>query len=240
MSLKRILGTMLVSRMAGRGRRRGSLGTSAMLGGLGYRRRPTMGGKMGLAALGYMAYRAYQDQQSRTGGSAGAAGRSASSNGGISGMIQDVADRLTGNPEAGRSGAGATVGGEEEDLREDKRAAESFSDQTALLLIRAMVAAAYSDGAMSTEERQRIMQEVEEAGADEEDRRVMEREIANPKPLDELLAEVNDEETAEQFYLASRAAVDGETAPNRAYLSDLRQRLGLSDQQAAEVEEFAT
>ena len=67
MSLKHILGTMLATRMAGRGRRRGSLGTAAMLGGLGRRRRP-MGGKLGLATLDYMAYRAYQDHQARSGG----------------------------------------------------------------------------------------------------------------------------------------------------------------------------
>ena len=237
MSLKRILGTMLATRMAGRGRRRGAMGTSAMLGGLGYRRRPMMGGKMGLAALGYMAYRAYQDHQSKAKGSADGMGQS-SSGGGLAGMVRDVADRL-GVDTTGGGGTGAAPGGTEEDLRQEEQAAESFSDRTALLLIRAMIAAAYSDGAMSTEERQRITQEIEEAGADDEDRRVMEREIANPKPLDDRLAEVNDGETAEEFYLASRAAVDGETEANRAYLLELRQRLGLSEQQAAEVEELA-
>ncbi|MBM9593588.1 tellurite resistance TerB family protein [Roseitranquillus sediminis] len=239
MSLKRILGTMLATRMAGRGRRRGSMGTAAMLGGLGYRRRPRMGGKMGLAALGYMAYRAYQDHQSKTGGSTGSTRRS-SSGGGIAGMVQDVADRLGGSMDANNRGTGAMPGAGEEDLREDERAADSFSDQTALLLIRAMITAAYSDGAMSTDERQRIMQEIDEAGADEEDRGVMEREMANPKPLDELLAEIHDEETAEEFYLTSRAAVDGETEANRAYLSELRRRLNLSEQQVAEVEELAS
>ena len=215
------------------------MGTTGMLGGLGYRRRPRIGGKMGLAALGYMAYRAYQDHQSRSGGSAGTTSRS-SSGGGLAGMVQDVANRLTGNPQSDSRGTGGMPGTGEEDLRDDERAAESFSDRTALLLIRAMITAAYSDGAMSTEERQRIMQEIEEAGADDEDRRVMEREIANPKPLDELLSEVNDEETAEEFYLASRAAMDGETEADRTYLSNLRQRLGLSEQQVAEVEELAT
>ena len=236
MSLKRILGTMLATRMAGRGRRRGSLGTTAMLGGLGYRRRPMIGGKMGLAALGYMAYRAYQDHQSRTAGRAPGSGPTSGS--GIGGMVQDLADRITGSASGGTPGARA--GAAEEDLREDERAAESFNDETALLLIRAMITASYSDGAMSTEERQRIMQEIEQSGGDAEDRRTMEREIANPKPLDELLAQVNDQETAEEFYLASRAAVDGETDANRAYLADVRQRLGLSEQQAAEVDELAS
>ena len=232
MSLKRILGTMLASRMAGRGRGRGSLGTAAMLGGLGHRR-GGMGGKLGIAALGYMAYRAYQDHQARNPEAARGSTAGASS-GGIGGMIKDVADRLSGGGSAGAQG------GAMPHYQEDERAAEEFSDATALLLIRAMITAAYSDGALSEGERARIMQEIDEAGATSEDRRTMEREIANPKPLDELLGEVHDQEMAQEFYLASRAAVDGDTEQNRSYLSNLRQRLGLSEQDAAEVEELAS
>ncbi len=76
------------------------------------------------------------------------------------------------------------------------------------------------------------------AYSDAEDRRTMEREIANPKPLDELLAQVHDEETAQEFYLASRAAIDRETEQNRTYLRTLRERLNLSEE--AEVEELAS
>ena len=237
MSLKRILGTMLASRMAGRGRRRGSLGTAAMLGGVGYRRRG-MSGKLGLAALGYMAYQAYRDHQARNPKGA-RAGSAAGSTGGIGGLIQDVADRI-GASGALPGGAAGAPGGAAPDLREEERAAEAFSDETALLLIRAMVTAAYSDGALSEAERARIMQEIDDAGATDEDRRVMEREIANPKPLDALLGQVRDRETAQEFYLASRAAIDGETEQDRTYLSDLRQRLGLSEEDAAEVEEIAS
>ncbi|WP_375262663.1 tellurite resistance TerB family protein [Palleronia sp.] len=237
MSLKRILGTMLATRMAGRGRRRGSLGTAAMLGGLGHRRRRGMGGKLGVAALGYMAYRAYQDHQSKAGTSSSGSG-SARGGSGISGMVQDAMNTLTGGsqPQTGSDSAAAN----EEDLREEAQAAESISDDKALLLIRAMITAAYSDGSLSTDERQRIMGQIDEAGGDADDRAVMEREIANPKPLDELLAQVNDEETAEEFYMTSRAAVDGESAANQAYLAELQRRLKLSDEQVAEVEEFAT
>lgn len=233
MSLKRILGTMLATRMAGRGHRRGGLGTAALLGGLGGRRRG-MGGKLGLAAIGYMAYRAYQDHQARGGGRT-AGGTS----GGIGGMIQDAADRLTGGRSSGGPAAEVPPGAEQE-LQEEEQAAAEFSEDTALLLLRAMITAAYSDGALSQEERMRILQEIEQAGADEEDRRIMEREIANPRPLDDLLRQVRDRETAQEFYLASRAAIDSETPQHRAYLSDLRQRLDLSDEEAAEVEELAS
>ena len=242
MSLKRILGMMLAARLGGRGRRGGSLGSAAMMGMLGGRRRG-MGGKLGLAAMGYMAYRAYQDNQARTGratgagsGTGGGAGGQGGI-GGIGGMIRDVADRFTGGAISGGQPGGQP--GTASDFRDEERAAAEFSDDKALLLIRAMVTAAYSDGALSEAERARIMGELEGPGADAEDRRILEREIANPKPLDELLAQVHDQETAEEFYLASRAAIDGETEQNRAYLAKLRQRLGLSEQDAAEVEQLA-
>ncbi|SFQ22286.1 Uncharacterized membrane protein YebE, DUF533 family [Tranquillimonas alkanivorans] len=235
MSLKRILGTMLASRMAGRGRR-GGLGAGAAMSGLGYpRRRSRMGGKLGMAALGYMAYRAYQDHQSRTTGTSGNSTAGASGSG-LGDMIRNVADQLAGKGSGGSGTDTATASDASPDMAEDARAAEALSDDTALLLIRAMVTAAYSDGSLSQEERKRIMEEISEAGADAEDRAVMEREIANPKPLEELLAQVHDEETAEEFYLASRAAIDPDTEPHRAYLADLRTRLKLSDDSIADVE----
>ncbi len=238
MSLKRVLGMMLASRMAGRGRRRGSLGTAAMLGGLGRRRRG-MGGKLGIAALGYMAYRAYQDHQARNAGSSSQSTATGSGSG-IGGLIQNVADRITGGgATSGPEPTGEQAGGAAE-LQEGERAAAELSDETALLLLRAMVTAAYSDGALSEAERTGIMQEVDAAGGGSEDRRIVEREFANPKPLDELLGRVRDQETAEEFYFASRAAIDGETQQNRTYLADLRQRLGLSAEHAAEIEELAS
>jgi len=224
MSLKRILGTMLASRMAGRGRRRGGLAGAAM-GGLG-RRRSGMGGKLGLAAMGYMAYKAYQDSQSGKQGTT----RAGSSSGGLAGLVQQVTGKV-------KEATGTTE--PEPDLTEDQRAADSLSDDKALLLIRAMITAAYSDGAMSQRERATIMGEIEQSGGDAEDRAVMEREIANPKPLDELLVQVNDHETAQEFYLASSAAVDGESEANRAYLAELRRRLELTDEEVAEIDEMA-
>jgi len=253
MSMKRILGTMLASRMAGRGRPRGGLGAGSMFGGSGYRRRRGgMGGKMGLAALGYMAYRAYQDRQSGQSGQTGTTGHGTSASsvgsgrgsGGLGDMIRSVADQLTGGDSGTSSGGtdrdrtatGATDPDAPPEMEQDAAAADRIGDDTALLLIRAMITAAYSDGALSEDERRRIMQEIDDAGADPEERRAMEREIADPKPLDDLLAEVRDEETAQEFYLASRAAIEPDTEPHRAYLADLRRRLGLSDADTEEIE----
>jgi uncharacterized membrane protein YebE (DUF533 family) len=270
MSMKRILGMMLASRMAGRGTRSGigggigggGLGGMAAAGLLGGRR-SGLGRKAGLAALGYMAYRAYQDHSARTGGSASspAAGSggsstdardravgSAASSGGVAGalggIVKSVSDALTGQQgereDRTRTGAPAETSPDSVITPDDQRAAETFSEDTALLLIRAMITAANADGTISAEERARILAHADQAGAEAEDRRALEQELANPRPLDELLGKVREEETAEEFYLASRMAVADTTDANRAYLNRLRERLGLAEQQAAEIDSFAS
>ncbi|MCE6952268.1 tellurite resistance TerB family protein [Cereibacter sphaeroides] len=228
MSLKKVLGLMLASRMAGRGGRMGGLGTAAVLGS-------GAGRKAGMAALAYMAYRAWQDQQSRGGTVRG----SASTGGGIGGMIGSVMDSLN-----GQQGGFGPAGGQAQPVQRDERMSQVpedlISDAKALLLLQAMVAAAWADGTMSAEERQRILDQLDEGGADEADRRLVEREIARPQPLDRLLEQVRDQETAEQFYLASRAAVDPGMSANRAYLCTLRGRLNLSDAEVREVENLTS
>lgn len=231
MSLKKVLGLMLASRMAGRGGRRGGLGTAAMLGG-------GMGRKAGLASMAYLAYRAYQDHQSRSGGNQATGqtagqttGTPASAQGGIGGMIGSVMESLTGQsqPQPAAAPTQTQTAPEGEDR---------ITDAKALLLLQAMVAAAWADNAISTEERSRIIGQLDAAGADESDRRLVEREIAQPQPLDRLLLQVRDRETAEQFYLASRAAIDPNTPENKAYLDTLRARLSLSDEEVREVEDL--
>lgn len=220
MSLKNILGLLLASRMAGRGGRMGGLGSAASR-------------KAGMAALAYMAYRAWQDHQGRSGPIRGAAGQG----GGIGAMIGSVMDSLTGQQGGASQGVGQSV---QQDGRAGEAPEDLISDTRALLLLRGMVAAAWADGAMSLDERQRILDQLDAGGADEADRRLVEREIAHPLPLDRLLEQVRDQETAEQFYLASRAALDPATSANRAYLFTLRSRLNLSDAEVREVEDLTS
>ncbi|MGR3626343.1 MAG: tellurite resistance TerB family protein [Limimaricola sp.] len=226
MSLKRILGVMLTSRMGGRGRRRGSLGSAALLGGLGGR---GLRGKAGVAALGYMAYQAYRDHQSRQRASGSTAhASSTSSSSGLSGIFDQIAGAL----------GGETQSSDTPDPRH-AQAAEAMSDDRALLLIRGMIAAAHADGNLSSDERYRISGQLDEAEASADERRLISTEIEHPKPLDTLLAQVDDHDTAVEFYLASRAAVDSETEANRAYLTLLRHRLGITEDEAREAEELA-
>ena len=243
-NLQRMLGALLASRLSGRGGR-GGFGRATSVGlGSGMLR-----GKAGLAALGYLAYRAYRNHQSSQGAGTrashdvGAAGGGGSQS--LGARIGDVIDRFTGG--GGQASDGATAGSWKDGMNgagpepePEPEAEAEVSDARALLLIRAMIAAAQADCEISADERARIISQLDAEEANSDDRQLLERELADPKPLDELLREVRDRDTAQQFYLASRAAVDGSAPTQKAYLDYLRQRLGLADDEVEAAENLAT
>ena len=110
-----------------------------------------------------------------------------------------------------------------------------MGDQKALLLIRAMIAAANADGQITAVERQRILGKLDEAGADADDRRTVEQELQQPRSLDALLRDVTDPETAEQVYLASEMAIDTGSPAEKSYLQSRGARLNLPDDRVQEL-----
>ena len=101
----------------------------------------------------------------------------------------------------------------------------TLDDAHAMLLIRAMIAAANADGEITPDERQRITSKLDQAGAGADERAVLERELENPRSVDQIVRGVHDQETAEQVYLASRIAMEPDTAAEQAYLEFLASRL---------------
>lgn len=178
-----------------------------------------------------------------TGGGAGRSG----SGGDLAGRSGGDLGRRSGGDLAGRSGGSGDLawrsGGSADPMAgpvPEPIPELAVSDGRALLLIRAMIAAAQADGEITPDERARIVGQLDAADADSDDRRLLERELADPKPLDALLREVRDRDTAQQFYLASRAAVDGSAPTQKAYLDYLRQRLGLGDDEVQAAESLTT
>jgi uncharacterized membrane protein YebE (DUF533 family) len=216
-TLQRILGTMLASRLGGRG---GALGTLAMMG---------VGGKAGLAALGYLAYRSYRDNR-RSGKPV---------RGAVAGTVGGLVDELTGGKGADRK-TGKSLGDRLRGVIDPQGREPELEDRKALLLIRAMIVAAHADGRMAPERRQQILAKLDEADADDENRRLVERELDAPVSLDKLLRDIDNQDTARQFYLASRIAVDEDSLTHEAYLAYLRQRLKLSAEDLAAVERVAS
>ena len=219
--------------------------------------------KAGLASLAYLAYRAYQDSKTPTAPGhppSGPAPTSAPAVGGPLGRILDrlglggVAGGAAGGPLAGSGGgalgsvlgsvlggAGAAgVGGGLGDrlagMLRGGQPEPDFGDAKALLLIRAMIAAANADGHISPDEQRRILDSLDAAQAEPEDRRIVEAELRSPRPLDQIVRDVHDPETAEQVYLASELAVRGGSEVDRQYLAYLASRLGLTDVRRRELD----
>jgi uncharacterized membrane protein YebE (DUF533 family) len=112
---------------------------------------------------------------------------------------------------------------------------DAESDE-ALLLVRAMIAAARADGQIDATERRAIAERLDSAGLDAEARDLVLAEFANPIPLEVLVAQVPDPVAAAQVYAASVIAV-GEASPaERVYLERLAAALRLTPEAAAAIE----
>jgi uncharacterized membrane protein YebE (DUF533 family) len=219
--LQRLLGGMVASGMGGRSRRGPAFAASPFLGsGSG-----GMGGfrnMAGLGALAYLGYKAYQEyQKNNPGAGARTAGTAGAGTTGTAPAGAGTASRQ-GGPSLGER-LGDLLGMGNEPAPEPAPA--TLDDAHAMLLIRAMIAAANADGEINPDERERITGKLDQAGAGADERAVLERELANPRSVDQIVREVHDRETAEQVYLASRIAMNPDTAAERAYLDFLAARL---------------
>lgn len=107
----------------------------------------------------------------------------------------------------------------------------------ALLLVRAMIAAARADGVIDAEERRAIAERLDGAGLDAAARDQVLAEFQQPIGLAALVAQVADPVAAAQVYAASVIAV-GEASPaERDYLDRLAGALALSRQAVRAIEE---
>ena len=252
--LQRLLGAMMATGVGGHSRRghrfreaaRGggfhqgaqASGLLPGLGGGGGLMRGGLAQSAGLGALGALAYRAYQQYQA--GQQRGGAGAQDGGAGGAGAAPQaearqpSLGDRLA-DVVRGRASAKADsddgAGGSPEEL--------SVDDRRARLLIRAMIAAASADGQIDADERERMTGRLEEAGADREDKELLERELRSPVALDAVVREVDGPELAEQVYVVSALAINADTDAERAYLQYLAARLKLDPAKVEELNRVA-
>ena len=111
--------------------------------------------------------------------------------------------------------------------------ASAGADDRALLLLRAMIAAANADGAIDADERQRIMQGHD--GADAPEAALIAAELDKPLDVDGLSAEVTTPGAAADVYAASLMAIDVDTLKERDYLSRLATGLSLDAETVADL-----
>lgn len=153
----------------------------------------------GLAAIGGLAYKAYQNYQN------------------------------------GRAPADVPPAGEPEllppptDSGFHPSQAPQGESEFALMLVRAMIAAAKADGHIDEDERQKIGARLDDAGLDVEAGDFIRQELEAPLDIDTLVASARTEEQKVELYTASRLTIDADTRSERGYLDLLAGRLGLAD-----------
>ncbi len=104
-----------------------------------------------------------------------------------------------------------------------------------LQLMRLMISAARADGDLGPAERERILAEAREVGAEA----VVLRELESPRPLGEVVAGVTDPQLKEQLYTLAFTIVRADetvTGGERIYLAQLANRLGLGAAAVARLE----
>jgi uncharacterized membrane protein YebE (DUF533 family) len=155
----------------------------------------------GMAAVAGLAYKAYQDYK---------AGNAPAQQGGTPIGQQEVL------PPPSDSGfhPAALPQGEEE---------------FAVVLVRAMIAAARADGHIDDEERKRIGDRLSLAGLDPDEERFLLGELDRPVDIDAIVKAARTEEQRVEVYTASRIAIEPRTRAERGYLDHLAGRLNLPD-----------
>lgn len=111
--------------------------------------------------------------------------------------------------------------------------------QNAVLMLRAMIAAAAADGLIDETERAAILGNVQALGIDQATLDFLQDETANPATAETLAAEVQGPEQAAQLYTAARLAVDLDNDDEQQFMADLAAQLGLDEQLVAQLEAAA-
>lgn len=178
---------------------------------LGSRSGRRMGGKAlkygSVAALGVLAYRAYQQWQDKQ-VAAGA-----------------------GTAPVGTATAAPPAASQPMHLLPPPQA-----EQHGQAVLKAIIAAAKSDGHMDEREREMVEAELHRLQADPELRRWVDTELRRPIDPADVAAAAATPEMASEIYLASVLVVDETTTMERAYLDELARQLKLPDGLKSELE----
>ena len=90
-----------------------------------------------------------------------------------------------------------------------------------------MIAAARADGRLDAQESQVIFRRIESLGMDPENQALLVAEMDRPVDMDAIVNSADSPEVAAEIYLASRLAINVDTAAEKSYLAMLAARLNL-------------
>ena len=113
-------------------------------------------------------------------------------------------------------------------------------NETAMLVLRAMIAAAACDGVVDNEERSRIVGGLQQAGLDVHAAKFLDDEFAKPASIAELAAAAKTPALAAQVYTAARIAIEPDSMKEKAFLINLAVALGLDEGLVAQIDAGAS
>ncbi len=186
----------------------GGLAGSALVGAISGKKGKKMAKgalKVGaLAAVGGLAYKAYQGyRQNQAPAAVPANGQAGTAPAAIDPSWQNIPEKrfedVARNPESSGS----------------------------MLLLRAMIAAAASDGHMDSEEQDRVFWEAGKLDLTSQEKAKLFDELRNPLSLHEIVAKVHNPETAVEVYAASLVAIDEHRPEGQNYLRTMAMALEL-------------
>jgi uncharacterized membrane protein YebE (DUF533 family) len=111
--------------------------------------------------------------------------------------------------------------------------------RTALLMIRAMIAAASADGTVDNTERSFIVGGLEKAGLDVNAAKFLDQEFARPASVDELVAAASSPAIATQVYTAARLAANPDHPAEQQFLARLAAGLKLAPELVSNIDAAA-
>jgi uncharacterized membrane protein YebE (DUF533 family) len=109
-------------------------------------------------------------------------------------------------------------------------------DDMSLALLRAMIAAAKSDGHIDASEQQKIFGKLDELDLDTEAKAFVMDELRKPLDIERVVAAATSPELAVEIYAASFLAIDPDDPAEQAYLAMLAARLKLAPDLKAKIE----
>lgn len=117
---------------------------------------------------------------------------------------------------------------------------QAATEATALVFIRAMIAAAAADGHIDAAEQSAILGGLKEAGLEQEAHAWLAQEMAKPASIDTLVEAAESPELAAQIYTAARIAINPDNAAEKDFLAGLAGSLGLDAELVANIDAAAS
>jgi uncharacterized membrane protein YebE (DUF533 family) len=117
--------------------------------------------------------------------------------------------------------------------------ARAVTNESALLYIRAMIAAAAADGRIDAKEQQKIIGGLKQAGLDRQAEEFLANELNNPATTEELAGSASGDAEAVQVFTAARIAIDLDSDEEHDFLVKLASDLGLDNQLVAHIDATA-